>query len=204
MGQLFQDLRSASRQQAVVRAAIVLASLVFAACLVLAGESLPFSLVVLSLLGVLCVLNPHTQMPVALMLYMLIVWAAGVPSVWHPLTLPAALCLLVIHVASALAAGVPAQAALPPGLWRLYRPRLLLVCAATTVVWVLAAGASTAALPGGVVAALTGLGVVTIGVVTHYLRVTRPVVQWEPREKPSPVLDARPGTGRRPTGFGMS
>lgn len=201
MRHLLAELRHASRQQAALRAAIVAASLVFALLLVLAGETSSLALVVLTLLGLLCVVNPHTQLPGALMLYMLLVWGVGVPTTWHPLTLPAALCLLVIHVAGAIAAGVPAQASLPRALSRLYVTRLLAVAVATTVVWALAGLVAVGEVPGGVVAALTGLGVVAVGLVTHFVTVTHPGRRQDRAGRRAPrVVDHRPD---RPTGIGM-
>jgi hypothetical protein len=198
---LFADLREASRQQAALRASIVVASLVFALLLVLAGDTSSLALVVLTLLGLLCVVNPHTQLPGALMLYMLLAWGVGVPTVWHPLTLPAALCLLVIHVAAAIAAGVPAQASLPRALSRLYLARLLAVAIATTLVWALAGLVAAGEVPGGIVAALTGLGVVAVGLVTHFVTVTHPGRRRDRTSgRTERLVDRRPD---RPTGIGM-
>lgn len=198
MERLFTDLRGASRQQALLRSAVVVAALVYSVLLVLAGDSTPLALVVLGALGLLCVVNPHTQAPTLLILYMLAAWGAGVPSAWHPLTLPAALCLLVVHVACALAAGVPSAASLPGALRHLYGPRLIAVALATTVVWAVAGAVAATGTPGGIVAALTGLGVVTIGLVTHYVTVTRPT-RSTGRRRPERIVDQR----ERPREMGL-
>lgn len=197
MERLFTDLRGASRQQATLRSAVVVAALVYSALLVAAGDTHPLALVVLGALGLLCVVNPHTQLPAVLVLYMLVVWGVGVPSAWHPLTLPAALCLLVVHAACALAAGVPPAGSLP-GLRRLYGPRLIGVAVATTLVWALAGAAAVGGTPGGIAAALTGLGVVAVGLTTHYLTVTRPA-RSRPRQRGERVVDER----ERPRELGL-
>ncbi len=198
MERLFTDLRGASRQQALLRSSVVVAALVYSVLLVAAGDSTPLALVVLGALGLLCVVNPHTQAPTLLLLYMLVAWGAGVPSPWHPLTLPAALCLLVIHVACALAAGVPSAASLPGTLRLLYGPRLIAVAVATTLVWAVAGAVAASGTPGGIVAALTGLGVVTVGLVTHYVTVTRPARSGQRRRRER-VVDQR----ERPKELGL-
>lgn len=171
-GDLIEDLRSASQHQWALRASVLLATLAFALLLVLAGESTPWSLVILSGLGFLCFLNPHSVIPGAVMLYCLAVWWAGVPDPFNPLALPAALCLLVLHTACALAAAVPAQAELPKALFGQYAVRLAVISGATTVASLLAWVMVELDPPGGLVALLAGLVALGVALGVHYWMVT--------------------------------
>lgn len=173
MRDLFIDVATASRQQVLVRVCIVVATLLFALTVLLSGgNTSPWAVVVLPVLGVLCAVNPHTGFPTATMLYLLGVWAAGVDTVWTPWSLVAALCMLVLHTCCAVAAGTPAQAPLPRGFWQLYALRVTILGAATTLLWILAAAKEVARLPGGVVAGLASLVVLALGLVMHYRLVT--------------------------------
>lgn len=173
MGELLHDITTASRQQVALRVSIAVAALLLALILFTAGEVSPWALAVLSGLGALVALNPHTEMPGVLMVYTLVTWWVAVDAPWHPLALPMALCLLFIHVASALAAGMPAQAAIPARLWLLYWPRLALVAMATGAFWVLAGMHAMSDLPGGPYAVLSAFVVLGAGLVVHYLFITR-------------------------------
>lgn len=169
---LLDDLRSASQQQWALRASILVSTLGFAFVLVLAGQSTPWSLVILGGLGFLCFLNPHSVIPGAVIVYCLAVWWAGVPDPFNPLALPAALCLLVVHTACALAAAVPPQADLPKALFGQYAVRLALVAGATTVVSLVGWTIVELQPPGGIVALLGGLLTLGVALGMHYWVVT--------------------------------
>lgn len=171
MTDLWTDLRSASRGQLLVRLAALGGALLFTVAFVLAGGGGPVSWTGLCLLGLLVVVQPHTVAPALFLVFAVASWWVGVDGRWHWALLPAALGLLLVHVATALAASVPAQAPLPASVLRRWSLRTGLVAAVTTGVWgaagVLVGLASGAggALPGIVGLALAGACLVV------YLRV---------------------------------
>ena len=170
--ELLEDLRSLSRPQVLLRLLILVSLLSFAILLLVAGESSVLALVALSLLGAACVLNPHTVLPAAVMIYCLAVWWTGVPDPFNPLVLPAALCLMVTHTACALTAAAPAQADLPPGLFRLYAVRLGIVGGATVLLSLVAWLQEWWGYGGGITAVIAGLLALGVAVGVHYWVVT--------------------------------
>ncbi|WP_109474429.1 hypothetical protein [Ornithinimicrobium cavernae] len=178
MKDLLEDLRSLSQQQVLLRAAIALALLGFTTVLLIAGESSVYALVVLSLLSACCIINPHTVLPAAVMIYCLAVWWAGVADPFDPWAVPATLCLLLLHTACALSAAAPAQAELPRQLFRTYAVRLALVAGATIVLSLVAYAQEAWGYSGGLIAVLSGLLALGLAVGLHYWVVT--VRQAEP------------------------
>lgn len=176
--ELLEDLRSLSRQQVLLRLLIMVSLLGFTILLLIAGESSVYALVALSLLGATCVLNPHTVLPAAVMIYCLAVWWVGVPDPFNPLVLPTALCLMLTHTACALSAAAPAQADLAPGLFQLYAVRLGVVAAATVALSLVAWLQKMWGYGGGVMAVIAGLLALGVAVGVHYAMVT--VRQEEP------------------------
>lgn len=151
---LWTDLRSASRDQLTVRAAALAGALLFTGSFVLAGGGGPVSWVGLVLLSLLVVVQPHTIAPALFVVFAAASWWVGVDGRWHWALLPAALGLLLVHVGTALAASVPAQAPLPATVLRRWALRTGVVAAVTVGVWgaagllvALATGAG-GALPG--------------------------------------------------------
>lgn len=181
------------RDQLLLRGAGAVATVGFACCVAIAGDLAPLGLLVLTLIGALAILNPHTQVPVALMIYLLGVWVVNVPAGWHLATLPAAWCLLVIHVSAALAAAVPSSAPLPAELWWRYSRRLLVVGAIVTGFWLLTGLHAAAALPGGPYAAVAALALIGGALVAHYLLVTTRGARGGPVSSPR----VTPGRGGR-------
>lgn len=171
-GDLLDDLRTASQGQLMLRGAVLVSVLVFAVLLVLSGESTPWAVAVLGVLGALCALNPHTVLPAAVILYGLAVWWTGVPDPANPLALPAALSLLLLHTACALAAAVPAQADLPRALLGEYAVRLAIVSGATVALSLVAWLVVEVQPPGGLLAVLLGLLALGLAVGVHYVMVT--------------------------------
>lgn len=172
MKELLDDLRSLSREQAILRGLMVVSLLAFAVLLLLAGESSVYALVVLAILSAFCVINPHTVLPAAVMVYCMAVWWAGVPEPMVPLATPAALCLLVLHAASAVSASAPAQAAIPRELlWR-YAVRLALVAGATVALSLVAWTHQAWGYGGGLIAVVSGLFALGVVLGVHYWAVT--------------------------------
>ncbi len=179
------DVATMSRTHAGARLLIVLAGVVFAAALQAGaapvenstgpapgvGLAAGFAMVGVS---VLAAWHPHTLMPFLAMGYLLLNWIAVMPGGWSPWLLPAALALLLLHTCAAVCATVPAQAGVPLGIWAVTGARLALVSALTIVVWLLAAVLAEGRSETGVVPALTGLSVLLVVLVLHYLRFVKP------------------------------
>ncbi|MDQ3383204.1 MAG: hypothetical protein M3519_05385 [Actinomycetota bacterium] len=173
MRELYQELTTASRQQAVLRAVILGSILAFTLVLLIAGESSTWAMVILTLLGVATAVNPHTGLPSFVLLILLATWAVGVDSLWTPWSLVAAVCMLVLHTACAVAAVTPAAAPVPREALARYAVRLGAVAAGTAVLWLMAGAQQLGGVPGGVVASITALLVLALGLGLHYVRITR-------------------------------
>ncbi|GAA4426859.1 hypothetical protein GCM10023169_26120 [Georgenia halophila] len=177
MSGAWEELRSAGREQLALRGAIVVAGLVFAvAAAATGGADLwadPWFAVAIPALALLAALSPHTFLPAVLMLYLVGVWITGTPELWTPWAPLAAACLLVIHTAAAIATSVPAQATLPARLWRLYLPRVAVLLGAAVAVWAVVGLVHGRTVPGGPAAMVTGLAVVTAGLLAHQRAVIR-------------------------------
>lgn len=169
---LVVDLRSASREHQWVRLAILLGVAVYAVALAIAGTPGVGTFVLLGVIGVLVLFQPHAIAPTLFLGFAVVAWwwTVEVEPAWHWALLPAALGVLLVHTASALAAAVPPQADIPHAVLRRWAARLGLVSALTVVLWgvtgVLAHRSTEAfgALPG-----IVGLVVLVLGLVA-YLR----------------------------------
>ncbi|QDO89357.1 hypothetical protein FNH13_14300 [Ornithinimicrobium ciconiae] len=170
--ELVTELGSLSREQVALRFMIVLSLLGFTVVLLIAGESSVYAMVVLSLLSALCVLNPHTALPAAVMLYCLAVWWVGVPEPFNPWCVPAGLCLMVLHTACALTSAFPAPATVPRALLAQYAVRLGLVAGATVLLSLVAWTHEALGYGGGLVAVLAGLLALGLALGTYYAVVT--------------------------------
>lgn len=168
MKDLIADVRSLSPQQVLLRATIVVALLIFATCLVAAGESSAYAFIALGLLAALCVINPHTLLPAAVIIYCMAAWWAGVPEPMVPMAAPASLALLLVHTACALSAAAPAQAELPTELFGAYAVRLAYVAGATLLLSLAAVANQALGLRGGVVAVVAALLALGLGLGVHY------------------------------------
>jgi hypothetical protein len=173
LGTLVYEARTLSRGQLALRVVPVAAAAGYAVTLALAGDPGGGALASVLLAGGLAAALPRGLMPVVVVFYLVAGWVAAVDGGWTPLALPAALCLLALHTACALAAAVPASAALPHGYWRLHGGRVAVVAAATTAVWGLAWLASGVELPGGMAAALVALAALAAGYAGLYRALTR-------------------------------
>ncbi len=165
----WDELRDASREQLAVRAAIVVATVVFVlAATAAAGTWVwdPWLMLVPVVLAIVVAVVPHGALPALLLLYLVWQWVGAAQSsgAWAQL---GAACMLTAQLAAALAASVPPPARLPAGLWRRYLPRLAAVYGAAVLVWGLVA-LVTAAGSGGVTAMLIGLTAVLAAVLWHY------------------------------------
>lgn len=172
MRDLLEDLRTLSREQAILRGAIVLSLLAFAVLLLLAGDSTLYAIVVLAILGMICVINPHSVLPAAVIVYCLAVWWAGVPEPLVPFATPAALCLLVLHTACALAATAPAQAAIPRELFWRYAVRLGVVSGLTIAFSLVAWTQREWGYRGGLIAVIAALLALGACLGVYYAHVT--------------------------------
>lgn len=178
MRELLEDLGHASGHQLVMRAVMVVSTLVFALVALAAGDTALVAVVVLVGLGALAALNPHTGLPAFVLLYLLGVWAAGIevdanrpPTGW---VVPAAWCLLLFHTAAALAAAVPAAARVPDELMRRYGVRLAVLAGLAPLGWGAAALLARIAPAAGAASLVAGFMVVAAGLAAHYRWVTRP------------------------------
>ncbi|USQ78945.1 hypothetical protein [Ornithinimicrobium faecis] len=172
MRDLIEDLKTLSPEQTVLRGLIVFSLLGFALVLVLAGESSVYALVVLVILGGVCVLNPHTVLPAAVMIYCLATWWAGVSEPLVPWATPAALCLLLLHTACALTAAAPAQARIPRQLFGQYAVRLAIVAGATVALSLVAWVHQSWGYGGGLIALTSGLFALGASLGVYYWAVT--------------------------------
>lgn len=172
MRDLVADLKTLSPEQTVLRGLIVVSLLGFALVLVVAGESSVYALVVLVILGGVCVLNPHTVLPAAVMVYCLATWWAGVSEPLVPWATPAALCLLLVHTACALTSAAPAQARIPRELFGQYAVRLAIVAGATIVLSLVAWVHQAWGLGGGLIAVVAGLLALGASLGVYYWAVT--------------------------------
>jgi hypothetical protein len=162
------ELRTLSRDQLGLRLVPVASGAVFALAAGLAGDPGSTAVVGMLVAGLLAAAFPQGLVPLVVVVYLAGGWAAAVETEWSPFVLPAALSLLLLHTACALAATMPASAALPEGYWALHGRRVGVVAAVTAGVWALAWVASRAPLPGGPVPMLAGLASLALGGATAY------------------------------------
>ncbi|WP_223164059.1 hypothetical protein [Nocardioides mesophilus] len=176
------QLSTACGQQRLLRLAAAAAVLLFPAVTTAAGGGV--HLVVsgaLVAVGVVGVLLPDSNAPLAWMLLAVGLWALAVPETLSAWTLLAAADLLVVHVACAAASYGPPPLALPAGLLREWGGRMAVMLAVTALVWLAARFGAALDLPGNAWVLGSALAVVA-GWATYLL----------------PRLLARDGTPDRP------
>jgi len=129
------DLVGMSASHAIARVVIVLAGAGFVTTLGLTAPLQPFAVAVMLALVLLAAYHPHSVLPLVAMGYLLLSWVALVPAGWSIASLPAALCMVLVHVGAAVCSATPAAAPLPAALWHLYARRLAVVAGLTLLVW---------------------------------------------------------------------
>jgi len=174
-----RDVVALSRSHLVARLVTCAAGALFVVALVAAAGPNVWVVLVMGVAVALASWQPHTLLPMFVMVYLLANWVVWVPTAssltLSPWTLLAALGLLVFHTGAACCATVPAQAPLPPAWWRLNGGRVAVVGAATTALWLLAGVLSGAELGGGIVPALVAVGCLAVAVIAHYRAVVAKV-----------------------------
>lgn len=170
--ELRHDLVTMSAGQLLVRGVVVLAGVLFAVLLGVAGDPGTVAVTGIVLAAVGAATAPQSGWAtVALVGYVLSWVVAADPG--SALVLPAALSLLVLHTGCALVAVAPPQADLPPGWARLHGRRLAVVVALTVACAALVLPTASTELPGGAVASLLALGVLAAGLLVHDRSVRR-------------------------------
>ena len=151
----------AHRQQRVLRAGVVAATVAFLWLVVLAGGSVHVVVSAgLLVLALLAALMPDSSAPLFLVLGLAGRWWVAVPDAWSGWTLAAAVLLLAVHVASTLGAYGPPALVVPGDLVRTWAGRAALMLAVTALVWLVAGLFTTLHLPGNVGVLAAALGVV--------------------------------------------
>ncbi|MGB3258953.1 MAG: hypothetical protein WBG89_04275 [Ornithinimicrobium sp.] len=171
---LNHDVFTMSRTHLGARAVTFTAGATFVATLGAAGDLslLPAAAMVGAVL--LATWHPHTLFPVLAIAYLVTNWITLMPGTWTVWTLPAALCLLVLHAGAAVCAAVPAQAPLPAPVWATTGRRVGVVAGFTMAVWILSAVIEGTDVGSGVVPAVAALAVLGLALGVHYRLFVRP------------------------------
>ncbi len=152
-----------SAQQRLLAAAVPLAVLLFLATATAAGAGVaPWPVSVTGLLAVLAAVTPGSAAPLVLLLWLAGYWALGVEGPLSAWTLPAAVAVLVVHVASGLAAHGPAGLVLDRVTLVRWLRRSAAATAATVVLWGVCAALAQSGPPGGAVLSGAALAVVAL------------------------------------------
>jgi len=155
---LLDRLSATSRQQRLLRAAVVAAAGCFLALLPAAGGGAhPWLTGVGVVLALVAAAAPESHVPLVLVLFLGTFWYVATPDRLGAATVPAALALLVVHVAATLASHGPPSVTLEGSLLRTWVVRTLLCGAAAAGLWLLAraaAGLTGPAAPAAVALAL--------------------------------------------------
>ncbi|ROR72752.1 hypothetical protein [Bogoriella caseilytica] len=165
-----KELRHGSREGLLLRLAIVLSAAAVVALAAVTAEASPFDMwvvIVPMLLGIAAALAPQGVAPLALLVYLVMLWVLVSDDVASGWTLAVAAAVLIIHTAAALVAAVPVAAGWPAGIWRRYLVRVVAVFGAVTVVWVAVRLAAGATLPGGTVALVLAVLLAAAAVLVH-------------------------------------
>ena len=162
LGRALDRVVVASRQQTVLRVALLVAG-VGVVVLVRAAGGSPgtFTTVVLVILGLVAATVADSSAPLFFVLALGWLWAAEVPDVWSGWTLGAAALLTVVHVTSTLCGYGPPALQLPTRLLLVWASRAMVMLASAALVWVAAGVLTTLELPPNralVVAALALVG----------------------------------------------
>lgn len=178
-----ERLGAVSRHQWWLRGAMVLATALFVVLVSMAGEVSTVAVLAVPLATAVAAAAPHTQLPTALMVFLIGLWFGGVPAGWHPELIPAAWSLLCLHTLFALAAAFPIGATLPRTVLAHMARRVLVVAALTGLLGVLLWVVTDVTLPGGPYPAIAGLAVLVVLLVLHYRGVTRADAGASPASK---------------------
>jgi len=150
-----------SREQLVLRGAVVVASVAFLVLVPAAGGTFhPVVSAAFVVLAVVVAFLPESHSAVALLLGLGLLWAFAVPRHLDAWLLAAAAALLVVHVACTLVSLGPAGHTVDGALLRAWGRRVLWCWAAAFGVWLLARAVTLFDLPGsgfGLGAALLAL-----------------------------------------------
>ncbi len=163
-----EALRSTSPSQLLMRVLILLGTLGFTASLLAAGEVQTWGLYVLAVMTALTMAAPHTDTGFIVILYLMAVWFSGVDDVTTAWTVPAALSLLLIHVACALAATAPFGARVPGRTLRRWGVRTTLVAGGTALAWAVSAGVARLDLPADPLFGVLAVALIAAAVVLTY------------------------------------
>lgn len=166
---LLVDLRTASRSHQLVRALILVGGLLFCLGLLAAGGAGWANLTMALVVTLMVVVQPHTLAPGLFLAVTIGMWWAAVDG-WHWGLLPAALGVLLTHVAAALCASVPAQAVIPAEVLRSWASRSGVVALITVGVWGVAGLVTSRTMTGlGAIPGIVGLAVLASGLVAYLL-----------------------------------
>lgn len=141
-------LSLSSPQQRVFRAVGLAAALVFLGLVPAAGGVFhPVLTAVAVLLAVLVALAPESNAPLALLVYLGLLWSLSLPGEVDLWTLAAAVDLCVLHLACTLASYGPPGLVLDRALLARWRRRLGLCVGAAVLTWLMATAVSFLDLP---------------------------------------------------------
>lgn len=150
-------------QQRLLAAAVPVAVTAFLAAATAAGAGLAvWPVAVTVLLAVLAAAAPGSAAPLVLLLWLGGYWLLGVAGPVSPWTVLAAAAVLVVHVASGLAAHGPAGLVLDRATLVRWLRRGVAVGVATLLVWVVCAALARGGPPGGRLLSGTALAVVAL------------------------------------------
>lgn len=164
------ELRHSSREGLLLRLAIALSAVGVVVLAAVTAEAGPFDIwvvVVPLVLGIAAAIAPQGVVPLALLVYLVMLWVLTSDDVASGWTLGVAAAVLIIHTAAALVAAIPVAAGLPEGIWRRYLVRVVAVFGAVTVVWVAVRLAAGVTLPGGTVALVLAVLLAGAAVLVH-------------------------------------
>lgn len=170
-----------------LRGLVLLATGLFTLLLALAGDLGSSALVGALVGGVLSAIFPQSPMALLTLAYGVASWTIGVGPEGGLLLVPATLCLVLLHTAAALAATVPVRAPLDRGYAVRHARRVGVVAGITVLTGALVLPTASLTAPGGAGAALVALGVIALGLVTHYLALGRRDAGDQSRPKRSRV-----------------
>lgn len=138
MGGLLRDLRHASAEQLVLRAAVVVCTALFVVMAALVGGHPlhdPWLVLIPVAAALLAAAAPHGPAPLVLLGWLVVVWMLTGAEPADLAVLPAAALLLMIHTGCALTAALPVRAAVPAVLWMRTLRRMGVVLTVLVLLW---------------------------------------------------------------------
>lgn len=163
-------VRHGSTEQLVLRAVVALGGMLFAGVLTLASGRDWFDLgtaVIPALLSIAAALYPRNVMPLALLLYLVILWVGVNDDVRTAWTLPAAALILLMHSASALAAVLPIAAPVPRQMWASWGGRIAALMGITVIAWMIVRAMAGMDVPFAAFILLVSSGAFSIAALAH-------------------------------------